>query len=93
MKEHSQKGDQHTATLALRIAKNSIPTLRLKGKKLTNAQLMKNGDFFRKFEAARQRLSKAKIRFIPIEDQIEQAMFEIYAHLEFGTELNDFNTH
>ncbi|MFC1987767.1 GIY-YIG nuclease family protein [Chloroflexota bacterium] len=94
LKEHSQRSaDHYSATLAFRIAKNSIPTSRVKGKKQTNAQLMKNSDFIKKFEAVKERISRADIRFIPIEDQIEQAMFGIYAYLELGTEWNDFNTH
>ncbi len=54
---------------------------------------MKNSDFVKKFKAAKERISRVKIRYLPIEDQIEQAFFEIYAHLELDTELNDFDTH
>lgn len=54
---------------------------------------MKNSDFVAEFEAAKGQIARAKIRFIEIEDQIEQAMFEIYASLALGTKLNDFSTH
>ena len=46
-----------------------------------------------KFEAAKNRIARTKIRFIEIEDQIEQALFEIYAHLTLNTKYNDFSTH
>ena len=94
LKEHSQRSSGHySATLAFRIAKKNTSTLRIKDRKQTNEQLMKNGDFVKEFKAAKERISRAKIRFIEIEDQIEQAMFEIYASLELGTELNVFSTH
>ena len=91
LKEHSQRSsDRYSATLAFRIAKQNTSTLQ---KKQTNEQLMKNRDFVEEFEAAKDRIARTKIRFIGIEDQIEQAMFEIYVHLALGTELNDFSTH
>ena len=90
LKEHSQRSSVHSATLAFRIAKQNTSTLQ---KKQTNEQLMKNRDFVEEFEAAKDRIARAKIRFIEIEDQIEQAMFEIYASLALGTELNNFGTH
>ena len=94
LKEHSQKSSDHySATLAFRIAKQNASDLQNKERKLTNAQLMENSDFLKEFTAAKDRIYKAKIRFIKIEDQIEQAMFELYASLALGTELNDFNTH
>ena len=94
LKEHSQKSSDHfSATLAFRIAKNTTSTLQRKHGKQTNKQLMDDSEFVKEFSAAKERISRAKIRFIGIEDQIEQAMFEIYASLVLGTELNDFCTH
>ena len=94
LKEHSQKGaDHYSATLAFKIAKQNNSTLQGKERKQTSEQLMKNRDFVEEFEAAKNRIARTKIRFIEIEDQIEQAMFEIYAHLALNTRYNDFRTH
>jgi len=94
IKEHSQiSSDHYSATLAFRIAKQNTSTLQKKERKLTNQQLMSNSDFVEKFKAAKDRIARTKARFIEIEDQIEQAMFEIYASLALKTELNDFSTH
>jgi predicted GIY-YIG superfamily endonuclease len=93
LKEHSQSSSHYSATLAFRIAKKSASVIQIRGGKQTNQQLMENSDFVKKFKAAKERISRVRIRYIPIEDQIEQAIFEIYAHLELDTELNDFNTH
>jgi len=94
IKEHSQiSSDQYSATLAFRIAKQNTLILQKKGGKQTNEQLMKNSVFREKFEAAKDRIARTRIRFIEVEDQVEQAMFEIYAALVLDTELNDFSTH
>jgi len=94
LREHSQSSSDHfNATLAFRIAKNSDISTQMKKEKKTNQQMMENSDFTEQFEAAKERISKAIIRFVEIEDQVEQAVFEIYAHLELRTELNDFDTH
>ena len=91
LKEHSQRSsDRYSATLAFRIAKQNTSTLQ---KKQANEQLMKNRDFVEEFEAAKDRIARTKIRFIRIKDQIEQAMFEIYAALALNTRYNDFGTH
>ena len=94
LKEHSQRSSDHYgATLAFRIAKQNTSTLQKKERKQTNEQLMENRDFVGEFEAAKDRIARTKIRFIEIEDQIEQAMFEIYVHLALNTRYNDFRTH
>ncbi len=93
LKEHSQSSSHYSATLAFRIAKQNTSNLQKKESKQTNKQLMENSNFIKEFEAAKDRIARTKIRFIKIEDQIEQAVFEIYASLVLGTELNDFATH
>ena len=94
LKEHSQiSSDRYSATLAFRIAKQEYYNSQKKGRRQTNEQLMKNSIFREKFEAAKGRIAKTRIRFVEIEDQVEQAMFEIYAALVLDTELNDFGTH
>ena len=94
LKEHSQKSSDHySATLAFRVAKQEYLNSHKEGKRPTNELLMKDSIFRGKFEAAKGRIAKTRIRFIEIEDQIEQAVFEIYASLELDTELNDFGTH
>ncbi len=86
LREHSQSRQHYSATLAIKIAKKNMSTLQ------TVKQLMDNEDFKKEFKDARDRIARMKIRCVKIENQIEQAMFEIYAHLERGTELNDFKT-
>jgi len=94
LKEHSQKSSDHySATLAFRIAKHETTDIQKKGRKQTNEQLMSNRNFLKEFNDAKERISKTKIRFIEVEDPIEQTLFEVYAYLELNTKYNDFGTH
>ena len=93
LKEHSRGGSEYSATLAFRIAKQNYSDFQKIELKQTSKQLMMNVDFVKEFEKAKDRIAKMRIRFIRVEDQIEQAMFEIYAHMTLGTKFNDFNTH
>jgi len=94
LKEHSQRGsDRYSATLAFKIAKQEYFSSHRVKKRETNEQLKESPIFCKKFDAAKDRIAKARIRFIEIEDQVEQTIFEVYAALALDTELNDFGTH
>jgi len=94
LKEHSQRSSgRYSATLALRMAKRDTSPVREKGRKQTDALLMENRDFVERFEAAKDRIAGMGIRFVEIEDQVEQAMFEVYAALALKAKHNDFSTH
>ena len=45
------------------------------------------------FERAKECVSKMQVRVVEIKDPIEQAIFEIYAHVELETPYNDFRNH
>jgi predicted GIY-YIG superfamily endonuclease len=94
LKEHSQiSSDHYSATLAFKIAKQEYFKPQKEEKRQTNDQLMKNKHFRGKFEVAKSRIAKTRIRFIEIEEQAEQYMFEFYAQLALETKYNDFSTH
>ena len=59
----------------------------------TRREKEKAPGFDRAFFEAKKRVAAMKIRVIGVEDQIEQALFEIYAHLALKTKYNDFGTH
>ena len=91
LKEHSQEGFNRSATLAIRMAKKNMPTLQNEERKPSVGQLIKKNSVFReKFKAAKDKIAGMEIRCVEIPDQIEQAMFEMYAILELNTEFNDF---
>jgi len=94
IQEHGRpSSDHYSATLAFNIAKKRMNFNRNKHRLATRNELEKAPGFKEAFFLARKQVAEMQVKVIEIEDQIEQAMFEIYASLAFGTEFNDFNTH
>ena len=63
-----------------------------------NWELAKNDSEFRRpfeaeFKKAKKRVRKMGFRVVKIEDSIDQAIFEIYAHKELDTPYNGFDVH
>lgn len=95
IQEHGQpSSDHYSATLAFNIADEAMG----QGKKIprnvaTRKEKERAPGFAIAFFKARMRVAEMRIRVVEIEDQIEQALFEIYAHLALKTKYNDFGTH
>jgi len=45
------------------------------------------------FDKQRDRLSKFGIKFLVVEDPIDQYLLELYAALEYKTSLTEFDNH
>ena len=56
-------------------------------------ELEKAPGFDKAFWEARKRVSEMKIRVVQIDDQVTQALFEIYVALALEATYNDFSTH
>ena len=91
--EHTNpSGDRFAATFAFRIAKCEAQ----KGKvdvTLTGAKLERLPEFQAYFDAAKNQVANMGIRFIEIEDSIEQTLLEVYVAESLATRYNDFDTH
>jgi hypothetical protein len=59
----------------------------------TRAGLMQNPAFADGFKTAKQRFNAMNIRFVEEQDQIKQALLEIYCAVALATPYNDFSTH
>lgn len=59
----------------------------------TRAGLMQNPAFADGFKTAKERLNAMNIRFVEEQDQIKQALLEIYCAVALATPYNDFSTH
>lgn len=94
LKEHGQDRSTHnSATFAFKLAKESAAELGLNVKR-KRAILEKDPKFSEVFGQAKQRVAKMRFRFVPIEDQVSQTLFEVYAILKLRTfKYNDFVTH
>ena len=95
IQEHGRpSSDHYSATLAFRIADAAMGRgKKIPGNVATRGEKEKAPGFDIAFFKAKKRVAEMKIRVIEIKDQIEQALFEIYAHLDLKTKYNDFGTH
>jgi len=94
IQEHGRpSSDHYSATLAFRMAKEEMARLHDIPKDITRKELEEAPGFGMLFFNARLRVAQMKIRVIGINDQVTQALFEIYAALALNTEYNDFGTH
>jgi hypothetical protein len=59
----------------------------------TRRALMEDPIFAQGFTQAKVRLNKMEIRFVEQNDQVQQALLEIYCAVALGTPYNDFSTH
>ena len=92
LQEHSRLSSTHnSATFAFNLAKKihakEIPP------DVTLKELEQASDFDKAFFEAKNHVAQMKIRVIQIDDQVTQALFEIYAALALNAPYNDFSTH
>ncbi|GAI99616.1 unnamed protein product [marine sediment metagenome] len=94
IQEHSRPSSMHnSASFAFNIAKEIIARHLDIPKDATRKQLEKAPGFDRLFYEAKARVARMKIRVKGVDDQVTQALFEIYAALTLNTKYNDFSTH
>ncbi|MBE9512964.1 MAG: GIY-YIG nuclease family protein [Chloroflexi bacterium] len=95
IQEHSRPSSMHnSASFAFRLAREELARHQDIPKDATRGELEKAPGFDSLFYRARDRVARMKIRVIGIDDQVTQALFEIYAALTLDTtKYNDFGTH
>ena len=96
--DHRQLANDHyQASFAFNIAKKDLeenhPDENVDG--LSRDDLSENPTFDQAFTDAKTRVRKMSVRFVEIEDPIEQTIFEVYAHMELPTppRFNSFANH
>jgi hypothetical protein len=65
------------------------PSYKVEG---SRKQLMEDELFKAAFDQSKSRIRKMELRFIEIDDPIEQTLFEVYASVELRSVHNDFAT-
>ena len=94
IQEHGRpSSDHYSATLAFSMAKERVNFNRNKRRLATRNELEKASGFKKAFFLAKKQVAEMQVKVIEIEDQITQALFEIYAALTLNTKYNDFGTH
>lgn len=88
IQQHLKGSNHNTATLAFKIGR------KIHKKENQNKSETRNDvDFKSKIEPVKEFLMKQKIVLIPIKDDDELALFEIYCSIKLRTKLNSFETH
>ena len=59
----------------------------------SRAYLAKDETFASEFHDQIERVKAMEVRFIEVDDPIKQYLLELYAHLEYGLSLDEFDTH
>ncbi|MFC2070424.1 GIY-YIG nuclease family protein [Chloroflexota bacterium] len=94
IQEHGRpSSDHYSATLAFRIAKKKLNYEGDEHRLATRDELEQALGFKEVFFQARLQVAEMQVKIIGIDDQITQALFEIYAALTLNTQYNDFGTH
>lgn len=94
IQEHGRPSSMHnSATFAFRLAKEEMASRKDILKGITRRELETAPGFDRAFYEAKARVAEMKIRVIEIDDQVTQALFEIYASVKLNTKYNEFTTH
>lgn len=89
IREHgAESSDRYSATFAFRLLRMHLDAPAGTAKEIEEA-------YREEYRRQRERVRAMTFRAVPIEDQLLQTLFEIYAILELGTypEYNDFDTH
>ena len=87
-------GSSHnTAPFAFLIAKETAEEKGIDVIGRTRGELERDHTFNDLFTQSKNRVSKMSIRLVSVENQIKQAIFQVYASMELNTKFNDFKTH
>jgi len=89
------RGQSHySATFAFKESRRLTDNLKASYKrKGSRAALMEDQLFRNEFNKQRERLRKFGIKFLVVEDPIDQYLLELYAALEYKTSLTEFHNH
>lgn len=97
--EHGRPSSTHnSATFAFAMAPDLAARQGLNVDDFSREELQRNPEFKQWFDATKERVRNMTVRVVEVTDPIEQAVFEVYAALEFETTsqhggFNDFGVH
>jgi len=93
LQEHGRLSSTHnSASFAFNLAKEKMRAKEIPAY-VTRKELEQAPGFDEAFFEAKNRVAQMKIRVMQIDDQVTQALFEIYAALALNAPYNDFSTH
>lgn len=93
MTQGRQGSNHNSAPLAFLMARKAAEEKGIDVTGRTRGNLEKDPIFKDLFIQSKKRVSEMLIRLVPVEDQVTQAIFQVYASMELNTQFNDFKTH
>jgi hypothetical protein len=83
----------YSATYAFKRARRDLNRQATYTTKGSRAELLKDPEFATAFHRHIELLKTLNVRFIEVNDPLQQYLLELYAHLEFNQPLDEFETH
>jgi len=95
IRRHGTLTSKHNvASFAFLIARRDTGRVNASYKtKNSRAELENDPVFSAAFTQAKQRISRMSVRWVEEQDQLRQALLEMYVHVALETQFNDFDTH
>jgi predicted GIY-YIG superfamily endonuclease len=95
IRRHGAENSKHNvAAFAFKMARQSTgKTLASYKPAGSRKDLLKDPVFAKAFLDAKEAIRSMEVRFVREDDQLRQALLEIYVAVVLGTPYNDFNTH
>lgn len=83
----------HSASFAFKRARRELGLSATYMAKGSRGELAKDPIFAAAFHRHIELLRNMGVRFVEVPDPLQQYLLELYAHLEYGLQLDEFNTH
>lgn len=87
------RGTPDSASFAVKLARKATGQLATYRSDNSIKTLRKDAAFMAAFDEAKQRIGRMQVRFIGIDNDLEECLFEIYASTALRTKYNTWNTH
>jgi hypothetical protein len=83
----------YSASFAFKRARRTLGKLATYVTEGSRSQLAKDAEFMPEFHRQIEMIKAMQVKFIEVTDPIAQYLLELYAHMEYGLPLDEFDTH
>lgn len=92
LREHITK-NHNSASFAFKRTRRELGVIASYTKVGSRRELVKDPVFAAAFHRHVNLLRDIRVKFVEVRDPLKQYLLELYAHLEYGLELDEFETH
>lgn len=83
----------YSASFAFKRARRDLALKATYVTKGSRAELLKDPSFVKAFHRHLETVKSLQVRFVEVTDPLQQYLLELYACLEYGLDLDEFDTH